>query len=274
MSADPDQTYFSDGIAEDIITELSRSRSLLVIARNSSFTYQGRSVDIRQIARELGVRYVHEGSVRRSGDLVRVTAQLIDAETGSHLWAERYDRTLADIFDVQDEITSSIVCAIQPEIALAEQQRAMRKPPHGLGAWDAYQRGLWHRSRIDSTENQTAREYVHRAIEADFDLRAALPCPSPDLLRRCTAVFHADVCRGGRSGRTVGQQGAHTRPERCRRVFRHGSRCRGARRPRNRTRHGRTGYFAQSQLRHCISHQGRLRDQLSGGLARRDVKRT
>ena len=167
MSADPDQTYFSDGIAEDIITELSRSRSLLVIARNSSFTYQGRSVDIRQIARELGVRYVHEGSVRRSGDLVRVTAQLIDAETGSHLWAERYDRTLADIFDVQDEITSSIVCAIQPEIALAEQQRAMRKPPHGLGAWDAYQRGLWHRSRIDSTENQTAREYFHRAIEAD-----------------------------------------------------------------------------------------------------------
>jgi adenylate cyclase len=167
MSADPDQEYFSDGIAEDIITELSRSRSLLVIARNSSFSYQGRSVDVRQIARDLGVRYVHEGSVRRSGERVRLTAQLIDAETGSHLWAERYDRTLADIFEVQDDIANSIVRAIQPEIALAEQQRAMRKPPGSVDTWEVYQHGLWHRARIDSTENQVARGFFERAIELD-----------------------------------------------------------------------------------------------------------
>ena len=106
MSGDPEQEYFSDGIADDIITELSRSRSLFVIARNSSFTYKGRAVDIKQVARELGVRYVLEGSVRRSGGRVRVVAQLIDAETGNHIWAERYDRALEDVFAVQDEITS------------------------------------------------------------------------------------------------------------------------------------------------------------------------
>ena len=109
MSGDPEQEYFSDGIAEDIITELSRSRSLFVIARNSSFTYKGRAVDVKQVARELGVRYVLEGSVRRSGGRVRVTAQLIDAETGNHIWAERYDRALEDVFAVQDEITTAVV---------------------------------------------------------------------------------------------------------------------------------------------------------------------
>ena len=113
MSGDPEQEYFSDGIAEDIITELSRSRSLFVIARNSSFTYKGRAVDVKQVARELGVRYVLEGSVRRSGDRVRVVAQLIDAETGNHIWAERYDRVLEDVFAVQDEITAVVTAIIR-----------------------------------------------------------------------------------------------------------------------------------------------------------------
>ena len=125
MSGDPEQEYFSDGIAEDIITDLSRSRSLFVIARNSSFTYKGRAVDVKQVARELGVRYVVEGSVRRSGGRIRVTAQLIDAETGNHIWAERYDRGVADVFTVQDEITTAVTTAIHPAVADAELRRVL-----------------------------------------------------------------------------------------------------------------------------------------------------
>ena len=136
MSGDPEQEYFSDGIADEIITELSRSRSLFVIARKSSFTYKGRAADIKQVARELGVRYVLEGSVRRSGNRVRVTTQLIDAVTGNHIWAERYDRTLEDVFAVQDEITATVASAILPAVTGVEQQRALRKPPESLGAWD------------------------------------------------------------------------------------------------------------------------------------------
>ena len=117
MSGDLEQEYFSDGVADDIITELSRSRSLFVIARNSSFTYKGRAVDVKQVARELGVRYVVEGSVRRSGSRIRVTAQLIDAETGNHIWAERYDRDVQDVFAVQDEITAAVTTAIFPTIS-------------------------------------------------------------------------------------------------------------------------------------------------------------
>jgi adenylate cyclase len=167
MSDDPDQEYFSDGIAEDITTELSRSRSLFVIARNSSFTYRGRAVDVRQIARELGVRYVLEGSVRRAGGRVRVTAQLIDAETGNHIWAERYDRTDIEIFAVQDEITGAMAMAIDPAIAHAERQRAIRKPPESLGAWEAYQRALWHLSRPNMEDNELARSYFQKAIHLD-----------------------------------------------------------------------------------------------------------
>ena len=148
MSGDPDQEYFSDGLAEDIITELSRSRSLFVIARNSSFTYKGHAVDVKQVARELGVRYVVEGSVRRSGGRVRVTAQLIDAETGNHIWAERYDRHIEEVFAVQDEITTAVANAIIPAISGLEQRRALRKRPENLGAWEAYQCGLWSRQVV------------------------------------------------------------------------------------------------------------------------------
>jgi adenylate cyclase len=167
MSGDPEQEYFSDGIAEDIITDLSRSRSLFVIARNSSFTYRGRSVDVRQVARELGVRYVLEGSVRRAGARVRVVAQLVDAETGNHIWADRYDRAIEDVFAVQDDITVAVVTAIVPVVADAELRRALRKPPESLGAWEAYQRGLWHFGKATLADNETARGYFERAIALD-----------------------------------------------------------------------------------------------------------
>ena len=167
MSGDPEQEYFSDGIADDIITELSRSRSLFVIARNSSFTYKGRSVDIKQVARELGVRYVLEGSVRRSGSRVRVVAQLIDAETGKHIWAERYDRALEDVFAVQDEITMAVVAAIVPAVADADLRRILRKPTESLGAWEAYQRGLWHEAKQNATDNTRARDFFQQAIRLD-----------------------------------------------------------------------------------------------------------
>ncbi len=167
MGGDPEQEYFSDGIAEDIITELSRCRWLFVIARNSSFTYKGHAVDLKRVARELGVRYVLEGSVRRGGQRVRVSAQLIDAETGAHVWAERYDRDLADVFVVQDEITSAVTRAIQPAISHAERQRAIRKAPENLDAWEAYQRGLWHLAKGTEADTKRAQSYLRRAAELD-----------------------------------------------------------------------------------------------------------
>jgi adenylate cyclase len=167
MSGDPEQVYFVDGLVEDITTALSCIRSLFVIARNSAFTYKGRAVDVRQIGRELGVRYVLEGSVRRAGNRVRVAAQLIDASSRSHIWAERYDRDLSDIFAVQDEITASVAGVIEPALAEAEQQRALRKPPERLDAWEAYQRGLWHFNKYGSEENQTAQTFFRRAIALD-----------------------------------------------------------------------------------------------------------
>ena len=142
MSGDREQEYFSDGISEDIISALSKLRWFFVIARNSSFIYKGRAVHMDQVARELGVRYVVEGSVRRSGDQVRISAQLNDVSTGSHIWAERYDRNVADVFAVQDEITKLIVAAIEPHLYAAENFRAQRKPPGSLDAWDLVMRAL------------------------------------------------------------------------------------------------------------------------------------
>jgi adenylate cyclase len=173
MSGDLEQEYFSDGIADDIITELSRSRALFVIARNSSFTYKGRAVDVKQVARELGVRYVIEGSVRRSGGRARVTAQLIDAETGNHVWAERYDRDVNEVFAVQDEITAAVVAAIQPAIADAELQRTMRKAPENLGAWEAYQRGLWHMRKAGPLDSEQAQTFFQRAMSLDASFAPA-----------------------------------------------------------------------------------------------------
>jgi adenylate cyclase len=167
MSGDPEQEFVSDGIAEDVITALSRYPSLFVIARNSSFTYKGHAVNVRDVGRELGVRYVLEGSVRRAGNRIRVTAQLIEAETGNHVWAERYDRDLADIFAVQDEITEALTTALTPAIADAEMRRAMRKPPGSLDVWAAYQRGLWHLSEANPEDDAVAEEFFKQAIDLD-----------------------------------------------------------------------------------------------------------
>jgi adenylate cyclase len=167
MSGDPEQEYFTDGMVEDIITALSRIRWLFVIARNSSFVYKDRPVDVKQVGREFGVRYVLEGSVRKAGNRVRITAQLIDAITGTHLWADRYDRDLSDIFAVQDEITASVAGVIEPALAEAEQQRVLRKPPERLDAWEAYQRGLWHFYKYGPEENKTAQTFFRQAIALD-----------------------------------------------------------------------------------------------------------
>ena len=173
MSGDIDQEYFADGIANDIIAELSRSRLFFVIARTSSFAYKKQAVDVKQVARELGVRYLVEGSVRRSGERVRITAQLIDAETGNHIWAQRYDRESKDIFVIQDEITLAVTKAIRPAVADAEQWRALRKPPEKLSAWEAYQRGLWHLLNFQQEDVPYARQFLRQAIEIDPTLASA-----------------------------------------------------------------------------------------------------
>ena len=142
MSGDPEQEYFADGIVEDIITALSRFKSLFVIARNSSFTYKGKAVDIKQVGRELGVRYVLEGSVRKAGNKVRITGQLIEAATGAHLWADRFDGALDDIFELQDKVTSSVVAAIAPRLEQAEIDRSERKPTESLDVIDLYYRAI------------------------------------------------------------------------------------------------------------------------------------
>src|SRR4051812_37806858 len=148
MSEDSDQAHFADGISEDLITGLSRIHWLFVIARNSTFVYKNRAVDVKQVARELGVRYVLEGSVRRAGKRLRISAQLVDATTGGHHWAERYDRELGDIFPVQDEITSSVAAAIEPHLLAAEGIRALTRSANDLGAWELVARGQAHFWRL------------------------------------------------------------------------------------------------------------------------------
>ena len=167
MSGDPEQEYFSDGISEDIITALSKLRWFFVIARNSSFVYKGKSVHMKQVAEELGVGYVLEGSIRKAGDRVRITAQLNDVATGSHLWAERYDRDIADVFTVQDEITEAIVAAIEPQIYAAENFRAQRKPPDSMDAWDLVMRALSHYWRVTRQDNVVAQALLEKAISID-----------------------------------------------------------------------------------------------------------
>ncbi len=167
MSADPEQAFFADGIVEDVITELSRFRSLLVIARNSTFAYKGSSKDVREIAEDLGVRYVVEGSVRRGGDRIRVTAQLIDAESGGHVWAERWDRIVDDLFAVQDELTAAIVTAIEPELGAHERKLASARAPESLTAWELYHRGLAEHARFTDKGFATAMDFFDQAIERD-----------------------------------------------------------------------------------------------------------
>jgi TolB-like protein len=167
MTGDPAQEYFSDGISEDIITALSKLRWFFVIARNSSFTYKDKAVHMKQIAEELGVGYVVEGSVRKVGNRVRITAQLNDVATGSHIWAERYDRGLADVFAVQDEITEAIVAAIEPQLYAAENFHAKRKPPESLDAWDLVMRALSHYWRVTRQDNVVAQALLEKATAID-----------------------------------------------------------------------------------------------------------
>jgi TolB-like protein/cytochrome c-type biogenesis protein CcmH/NrfG len=167
LSGEPEQEYFSEGISEDIITALSKLRWFYVIARNSSFIYRGKSVHHQRIGEELGVGYVVEGSVRKDGDHVRITAQLVDVATGSHLWAERYDRDLADVFAVQDEITQAVVAAIEPQLYAAEDFRARRKTPDNMDAWDLVMRALSHYWRVTRQDNLVAQALLEKAIAVD-----------------------------------------------------------------------------------------------------------
>jgi TolB-like protein len=165
MSGDPEQEYFADGISEDIITGLSKLRWFFVIARNSSFTYKGKAVDVKRAARELGVRYVLEGSVRKGGNRVRITAQLIDAATGNHIWADRYDGDLTDVFALQDEITKKVVAAIEPKLLEAEGIRSQNRSPEDLGAWDMVIHAnslFW---RLTKDEGEAAIAMLRRAVE-------------------------------------------------------------------------------------------------------------
>jgi adenylate cyclase len=167
LSPDPAQEYFVDGIANDLITALSRYPSLLVIARNSSFSYKGIDVNVQRVGRELGVRYLLEGSVRRVDARVRVTSELIETESGTHIWASRYDSNVTDIFAVQDEITHAVSTAIAPAVADAERHRAVRRPPDKHDSWSAYQRGLWHLSRARPEDNTAAQQCFAEAIAID-----------------------------------------------------------------------------------------------------------
>ena len=173
LSGDTEQEYFADGVVEDIITELSRLRWLFVIARNSSFTYKGRAVDVKQIGRELGVRYVLEGSVRKAANRVRLTGQLIDATTGAHLWAERFEGTIDDIFELQDQVTSSVVGAIAPQLERAEIERAKRKPTENLNAYDYYLRGMANLHRGSREAIDEALPLYEKAMQLDPDFAPA-----------------------------------------------------------------------------------------------------
>ena len=174
MSGDAEQEYFSDGLSEDLIAALSKLRWFFVIARNSSFSYKGKSVHQKQIAEELGVGYVVEGSVRKAGERVRITVQLNDVTTGSHLWAERYDRNLADVFAVQDEITDAIVATIEPQLYAAENFRARRKAPENLDTWNLVMRALRHFWRMSREDNLAAQRLLERATAIEPDYAQAL----------------------------------------------------------------------------------------------------
>jgi len=174
MSGDVEQEFFADGIAEDIITALSKAHWLFVIVRNSSFSYKGKSVDMREVGRDLGVRYVLEGSVRKAGNRVRITAQLIDATSGHHVWAERYDRALEDIFAVQDEITRSIIGAIAPGIVAAEIQRTRGKEAAQLGQWERVMRAHWHVWRFTREDCREAFHLTDEILRRDPNNALAL----------------------------------------------------------------------------------------------------
>jgi adenylate cyclase len=215
MSGDPEQEYFADGMVEDIITALSRFKSLFVIARNSSFVYKGKAVDIKKVARELGVRYVLEGSVRKAGGRVRITGQLIEADTDRHLWADKFDGALEDVFGLQDQVTSSVVGLIAPKVEQAEIERARQKPTDSLDSYDLYLRGMALMNKRGSLTK--AREFFVKAFEHDPEYGAAYAMTAWTLLMQpsvrgvpLTAEKYADAIRLANLGSRLGSDDAFT----------------------------------------------------------------
>jgi adenylate cyclase len=202
MSGDPEQEYFADGMVEDIITGLSRIKWLFVIARNSSFVYKGKAVDIRQVGRELGVRYVLEGGVRKAGNRVRITAQLIEAETGAHLWADRFDGGLEDVFDLQDQITDRVVGIVEPSLQRSEIERSRRKHPENLDAYDLYLRALPYMESILPADARIAAGFLEDALKLDPNYAAAHA-----LLALCHEIFFTRAGLG-EADKTAGVQHA------------------------------------------------------------------
>ena len=211
LSGDPEQEYFADGVVEDILTALSRVRWLLVIARQSSFSYKGQAVDLKRIGRELGVRYIVEGSVRKSANRIRITVQLIDAETGAHIWADRYDRDLSDIFALQDEITEQIVSAIEPTVRTVEIKRALAKPTGSLTAYDAYLRALPYYYSQTREAVLRAETLLREAIALDPGYAEALGTLADCIAIRTSTGWHAswrlgtdEACEAARRALAVG----------------------------------------------------------------------
>jgi adenylate cyclase len=192
MSGEPEQEYFVDGITQDIVSALSYWRWFPVIARNSTLAFKKEALNITDIGRRLGAKYVVEGSVRKAGGRVRISAQLIDASTGHQLWSQRYDRDLTDIFEVQDEITSSIVASLEPELQRAEHQRALRKPPQNLGAWDCCHRALAHQLKFTAEDYVEAIRFARRAIELDATSSYARSMLAHCLYEQTMAGWSAD----------------------------------------------------------------------------------
>jgi TolB-like protein/class 3 adenylate cyclase len=208
LSGDPEQGYFADGIVEDITTALARMRWLFVTARNSSFTYKGRAVDVKQVGRELGVRYVLEGSVRKAGSRVRITGQLIDTSTGAHLWADRFDGELADIFDLQDQVTASVVGAIAPKLEQVEIERAKRKPTESLDAYDYFLRGMAAFHQFTKPSNEEALALFSRAIGLDPQFASAYGMAARCYLQRKGFGWVADRERETAETERLARRGA------------------------------------------------------------------
>lgn len=209
MSSDADQGYFADGIVEDIITGLSRVQQLFVIARNSTFTYKGHPVDVRQVGRELGVRYVLEGSVRRAGNKIRITGQLIETGTGHHIWADRFDGEVSDVFDLQDWITSSVIGAIQPSIRAAEIARSRRKRPESLDAYDLYMQALPHVAKLDRKHNAMGLALLAQALQRDPEYASALAMSAWCHAQRCVYSWTDDFASDSRSALDLAERAVH-----------------------------------------------------------------